>query len=498
MKILFFILSLVVFRPLQAQADTVFNDTESFTVAKAIRLGRESSNNQTLGTSVRVGGIGSGKTSAQSIVGGAGKTGCPTSNYKNASNQCKPCPSNGYCNGSDSWACKSGYFQSKSGNGSCTLCTKSTTVCAGGEKYTCVGLGTWSADSMWRTTDSSVADPNKCQQCPNKTYTECHGLSDVRCKGAGTPTRFYATSAHQTDKDAADKKCEACPTLGTCNGSKTFWCKGYDGTTDNNWKQGKTNAYKDGSVCRECPSSLYDCNGKTKKCHGTNNDATGGTNFASGNAHATNNSNTTCEACPTNGTCNGSQTFWCTGYDGQEHNGGKDFNWIRGKTNAWKDGSTCKICDNNNYECNGKERKCYGTKKAKASGEYPAGTSYGNDYAHSTNSSNTTCEACPTNANCNGGQKYWCKSGSYRNNSNSCVSCTSGMNYDTCPGETNGAADPVRYNFSCKNAYFKYDGSTATTCVAINTDSVVVCKSGYTRLVDPNDSNKVYCIQPLD
>jgi hypothetical protein len=53
MRIIVFILSILVFHPFEAEAETVFNDTQSFQIAKAVKLGRGKGNNDTTSASRR-------------------------------------------------------------------------------------------------------------------------------------------------------------------------------------------------------------------------------------------------------------------------------------------------------------------------------------------------------------------------------------------------------------------------------------------------------------
>jgi len=340
MNILFFILAMAVFQPSTVQAETVFDDLETFQIAKAVKLGRMRAN-ITAGSqkklavsqnSVDMKGKASGQKYCPSNQLDTGTCTTDPKGVTTCSGNCASCPTGGICNGTATLMCKSGYRRGyKYYNGSswvndnptfaskCLKCD-SDTACSGGPSYYCNKRGGWKTTNHHKQPLKTAA-ADWCVDC--ETYYECDGTEDRYCKGrnAGTFSKDNAYSPSGGAKNSND--CVACPdTNAYCNGTKTFLC--YRNTQG--WVAGSSTKNTgwhgtDETTCHDCTEQnrgkyVLECDGIRKKCRGYNYDSNDGGSYGSNNAFATYNgtlntmkttakNGTGCWGCPSNATCNG-------------------------------------------------------------------------------------------------------------------------------------------------------------------------------------------------
>lgn len=112
MKKMLFVLALLICHTFPVKAETVFDDSQSFLIAKTVKMGEESTGsiNQKM-TDI------SGSRSRKTMN-------CTKDFYKNSSNFCTACPDNATCDDGKTILCNNGYY--KSGE-SCPTCPQNGT-----------------------------------------------------------------------------------------------------------------------------------------------------------------------------------------------------------------------------------------------------------------------------------------------------------------------------------------------------------------------------------
>lgn len=100
MKIIFFVLTLFVFQPFSAQAESVFDQTQSFQICRSVKLGREDSSityqEKNLLPPTRT-----------------LQTKCISKAFRNSAGKCTPCPKHATCNGLTFSCNDSRYFEAE-------------------------------------------------------------------------------------------------------------------------------------------------------------------------------------------------------------------------------------------------------------------------------------------------------------------------------------------------------------------------------------------------
>ena len=117
MKKLAFIFAMLTFLPFIARAEIVLNETDAFTVAKAVKLGRGSSVGAY--SSGTFGNSGSGAKLAKdcdkncaSCDTGTGTCSACKSGYYLTNNACSTCPANATCSNGIAFICNDKYYKS--------------------------------------------------------------------------------------------------------------------------------------------------------------------------------------------------------------------------------------------------------------------------------------------------------------------------------------------------------------------------------------------------
>lgn len=129
----------------QAAETSVFNDGDSFIVARSVKIGRERAAGGAGFSTIATGSSGGAKAEVAKLCDKNCKS-CDTttgtcqqctSGYRLFSNACVSCPGNASCNGSPDFACNSGYYKSgtsclaeKKCDTNCTSCDKTTGTCS--------------------------------------------------------------------------------------------------------------------------------------------------------------------------------------------------------------------------------------------------------------------------------------------------------------------------------------------------------------------------------
>lgn len=143
-KILFFLCFLCL-TPMTASAESIFNDTDSFTLASARKIGRETSKGEASFST-----IGKASQSQMAIPCDANCSSCNTatgtctlckgSRYLN-NNMCVVCPANASCKGTNSFDCSNGYYKSGTSCASCSSAITGCTKCTSGTYCTACSSG---------------------------------------------------------------------------------------------------------------------------------------------------------------------------------------------------------------------------------------------------------------------------------------------------------------------------------------------------------------------
>ena len=106
MKIIFFIMALLICHPFSAEAESVFDETQAFQIAKTVRIGREKN-----GIAYREVDLNSYASYAEKA---APKVNCTANAFVNSKGQCVTCTDHGVCDGA-TIDCASGYFADDTG-----------------------------------------------------------------------------------------------------------------------------------------------------------------------------------------------------------------------------------------------------------------------------------------------------------------------------------------------------------------------------------------------
>lgn len=126
MKKLIFIFALLAFLPLNVHAENIFNETDAFTVAKAVKLGRGTNGNTySSGTLDRSGSgaelLKSCDKNCRSCNEETGTCSVCKSGYYLKNNACSACPANAACSNGIAFICNDRYY--KSADKCASICT---------------------------------------------------------------------------------------------------------------------------------------------------------------------------------------------------------------------------------------------------------------------------------------------------------------------------------------------------------------------------------------
>lgn len=163
-----------------ARSEQIFQTKNTFTLAKAVKLGRARiSAFDQIGTLTESSSLSKGcSSSCYTCDTSTGTcTVCKSGYYLNGSGGCTSCPANATCDGSSAYTCTSGYYDSGSGCSACTTtgtCTgsnggssssssSSSSSCTATTGYTCVN-GVKTA-CYYSTCASCATDTLKCISC---------------------------------------------------------------------------------------------------------------------------------------------------------------------------------------------------------------------------------------------------------------------------------------------------------------------------------------------
>ena len=100
MRIVFFVLTLFVFRSFPVQADSVFEQAQAFQICKSVKLGQEDSSVSYRGTRFLAP---TRKTQMK----------CKTKAFRNSKGECAPCPEHARCDGKTFLCNDSRYFEAE-------------------------------------------------------------------------------------------------------------------------------------------------------------------------------------------------------------------------------------------------------------------------------------------------------------------------------------------------------------------------------------------------
>ncbi len=127
MKKLFFILAVLSFLPFKATADNVFDNNNSFVIARAVKLGRSAS--KSIYSSANLNNSGAGKSELAKTCDKNcadcntlnGVCGHCKSGYYLKNNVCVTCPDNATCSNGIAFVCNNKYYAS--GDSCVAICT---------------------------------------------------------------------------------------------------------------------------------------------------------------------------------------------------------------------------------------------------------------------------------------------------------------------------------------------------------------------------------------
>ena len=253
-----------------ARGEQIFQTKNTFTLAKAVKLGRARiSAFDQIGTLTESSSLSKGCSSTcytcDTSTGTC--TVCKSGYYLNGSGGCTSCPANATCDGSSAYTCASGYYDSGSGCSACTSPGNGTCLgCyAPGEQADCYDLV---------CNDGYVADGDTCMETTCDDYYRKSGTScvanctGVTCESGYTPVADYDRCCCEADESDSS----------STSGSTTTCSAGY---------------YVSGSSCVACSSGTWSSGGTATSCSSCSSIYAGGSNI-------------TCTSCTTDGTCTGS------------------------------------------------------------------------------------------------------------------------------------------------------------------------------------------------
>lgn len=270
MKKLSFILALAALMPIgsSAQAETIFNTDQSFTVAKAVKLGRGNSYSVATDSTVNTGQGGQIETKKECSANCAdcntstGKCNTCDSGYYLDNGKCVSCPSNASCSNGLSFTCNDYYY--KSGNSCVGICNGVT--CKSG--YKAVSKATsCCCESENQCGDFQVYNPTiqKCvdQVCP----LGCADMCKNGCGSCESGRYLNYNDGMCPTCSSAIANCETC-TSSASGVTCTSCASGYTLSSGKCVKQITVCAlgqYKDSSGnCVNCPSGCASCSSSAK------------------------------------------------------------------------------------------------------------------------------------------------------------------------------------------------------------------------------------------
>ena len=310
-KILFYLVFLCSLAPIASNAEDFLKLNESFTVARAVKLGRSSAaSSQTIaiqntGTISMLKECDSNCANCNKVTGVC--TSC-TSNRYLSNNLCLFCPEKATCNGV-SFSCRAGYY--KNGQ-SCSRCSANTYSTGGATYCTSCPSGSFSNAGASSCIPipancSSYNSSGSCTKCNSGYYlsggscyaekscsTGCTGCDKTTGTCSDCASGYYLSSgscyaektciANCSSCDKTTGKCSACVsgyTLGSnnlaCIKDVTSCSRGY---------------YLSGNSCKLCSYGTYSYGGTATSCKSCSTLYVG--------------SNKTCTSCSQSGVCTGS------------------------------------------------------------------------------------------------------------------------------------------------------------------------------------------------
>ena len=321
-----FLLFLFLTLPVSADAADIFNNTDSFDIAKAVKLGRGKAYSVAADSGLNTG---TGKTEiAKSCSSGCSdcntSTGwcdaCQSRYAKDNAGKCHSCPSNcasclwEYGNTVSCETCDSGYelaTNSSTGAGP-FYCKKTETICLAGTYVS----GTSCVDCP-DGTYSTGSNAASCQSCSTLTITESG--SNISC-GSSCTTTGECTSCpygYYRPKTATVLTCNKCRTgcsacsdssMGVyctaCESGYTYTLDSYNmgscasssgSNTESDAVTCSAGYYVSGSSCVACSEGTYSKGGTATSCSSCT------TLYTSAGSN-------TCTSCTTDGTCTGSNS----------------------------------------------------------------------------------------------------------------------------------------------------------------------------------------------
>ncbi|MBE6449382.1 MAG: hypothetical protein E7013_01605 [Alphaproteobacteria bacterium] len=469
--------------------------------------------------------------------------------------ECRGCPSNAICNGTEKLSCKDGYVNNYDGSyfydtpccstnkywaenygeGWCSNCPENG-VCNGTSTVSCQGDSVrnedYDGDIYCCLPNSYFTEWNGCVTCPE--YGVCDGTDEAGCEDGYNQMGEvwygdFSCVKCEWEQFYAQDSCHSCPEGADCDGL-TATCNGDYITHNSGTAQmaccHKTNQFLNGTSCASCPSNAT--------CDGTNFTCKEG--FTK--------SGTTCiVTCATDGsatcdTCNVSTPYFNGSVcktciiaancgDGKECEDGacKVADAECSANQYYYDGCDC-WCEEcascpDNATCDGVDFTCKeGYIDNRDDGWYGCGGTpccspdeYWNDYMDG------YCEDCPENAICNGTSEVSCKDGFVENDHYDGIICCKETEYfsdydcRSCPEY--GICDGT-YEVSCEDGYHRYgepyyddfgcyectenshcsDGYKCENrqCVACKTDGSSTCPTCSSETPYFNGSECVRCI----
>jgi len=192
--------------PLTVHAAEMLNTKDSFQLARAVKLGRSSSESSMLSREF-LPGTGGGTTfcpaNCAQCDGSGNCTRCKTG-YLLSGGQCVTCPTGHTCDGTENTGCDSGYY---SYNGSCKICPAHYASCSG-SNVTCQA-------GYYRTENNGYS----CKICEAGYYSSVGATSCTKCSSgnyaSGTGNASCISCSEITISGGAGL-CTACTISGTC------------------------------------------------------------------------------------------------------------------------------------------------------------------------------------------------------------------------------------------------------------------------------------------
>ena len=273
-KILFYFVFLCSFVPLASQAEKFLNLNESFTVARAVKLGRSSAvSSQTIaiqntGTISMLKECDPNCANCNKVSGVCNSC---TSNRYLSNNLCLFCPGNATCNGV-SFSCRAGYY--KNGQ-SCSRCSANTYSTGGATYCTSCPSGSFSNAGASSCIPipancSSYTSSGSCTKCNSGYYlsggscypekscsTGCTSCNKQTGVCSSCTSGYYLSGGSCIKRVTCPSTCSSCDSSGNCTSCKSGYTLSGRSCVNLNITCSPGN-YASGGLCFPC-SQGSDC-----------------------------------------------------------------------------------------------------------------------------------------------------------------------------------------------------------------------------------------------